>query len=188
MLTEEINKCIEVLKQGGVILYPTDTVWGIGCDATNKNAVEKIFKIKQREESKALIVLVDRAEMLNKYVREIPAIAWDLMEVADKPLTIIYDGALNFAPNVISEDGSAGIRITNDEFCKKLIYKFGKPVVSTSANITGESTPQNFHEINPDIVKLVDYAVNWKQNELVPKKPSSIIKVKENGVFEIIRK
>lgn len=188
MMVEEINKCIEVLKSGGTILYPTDTIWGIGCDATNKNAVEKIFKIKQREESKTFIVLVDRIEMLNKYIKEVPAIAWDLIETTDTPLTIIYDGAINLAPNAIAEDGSIAIRITSDEFCKKLIYRLGKPIVSTSANTSGESTPQNFMEVNPYILKAVDHVVEWRQNDLSKSIPSSIIRIKENGEFKIIRK
>src|SRR5436305_1293040 len=130
-MQNEINKTLEVLKAGGLILYPTDTIWGIGCDATNEEAVKKIYKLKKREESKSLIVLVNEPSMLNIYVEEVPAVAWDLIEFAEYPLTIIYPGAKKLASNIIANDGSAGIRVVNDEFCKRLIYKFQKPIVST---------------------------------------------------------
>ncbi len=184
----DIQKCLEVLRTGGILLYPTDTIWGIGCDATNEKAVENIFAIKQRQESKSLILLVSDDGMLNRFVKNIPEVAWDLMEVSDSPITIIYDGGRGLAKNVFAEDGSIGVRKTNDEFCQRLIHKFGKPIVSTSANISGEPAPQNFSEIKEEIKQSVDYVVNWRQNELGNSKPSSIIKLKENGEIKIIRK
>ncbi|MEO8149187.1 MAG: L-threonylcarbamoyladenylate synthase [Bacteroidia bacterium] len=186
-MENDIQKCLEVLRKGGVILYPTDTVWGIGCDAKNEKAVQRIFEIKKRTDSKSLIILVDHENQLNKYVREVPAIAWDLIELAEDPLTIIYDDAGSMAPNVFAEDGSVGIRICKDEFCKKLIYKFGKPIVSTSANISGERWPENFSQITDEIKNAVDYVVTWRQNEMKKSKPSKIIKLKVNGEFKIIR-
>ena len=187
-MEEEIRKALEVLRTGGTILYPTDTIWGIGCDATNEKAVEKIFAIKQRQESKSLIILVSDDGMLNRFVKNIPALAWDLMEVTETPLTIIYDGGRGLAKNVFAEDGSIGVRKVSDDFCQRLIHKFGKPIVSTSANITGEPAPQNFSEIKGEIKQSVDYIVNWKQNEIANAKASSIIKLKENGEIKIIRK
>ena len=187
MFEQEVKKAIEVLRVAGTILYPTDTVWGIGCDATNKEAVEKIFSIKKREDSKSMIVLVSDEGMLNRFVKEVPSLAWDLIDVTEKPLTIIYDGVRGLAPNIIAQDGSAGIRVATDEFCKKLIYKFGKPIVSTSANISGEQTPQNFYNIKDEILNSVDYVVNWRQDEYEKANPSSIIKLKLNGEFVIIR-
>lgn len=188
MFEQEIQKALEVLKNGGTILYPTDTVWGIGCDATNKDAVEKIFKIKKREESKSLIALVSDEGMLNRYVKEVPELAWELIDVSDKPLTIIYDTVRGLASNVMAEDGSAGIRVTSDEFCKKLIYKFGKPIVSTSANTSGDPSPGNFGNISEEIIKAVDHVVNLRQHEYQNANPSSVIKLKANGEFSIIRK
>jgi L-threonylcarbamoyladenylate synthase len=188
MMEEEIKKALEVLKAGGTILYPTDTVWGIGCDATNKEAVAKVFRIKQREESKSLIVLVDNDQKLNKYLNDVPAMAWDLIEFTEKPLTIIYPGARGLAQNAIGDDGSVGIRLTKDEFCKKLIYKFNKPIISTSANISGEPTPRNFSEIPEAIKKSVDYVVNLRQQEIDSPPPSTIIQLQMNGEFRIIRK
>lgn len=188
IMEEEIKKALEVLKEGGTILYPTDTVWGIGCDATNKDAVAKVYKIKEREESKSLIVLLDNEQKLNKYLNDVPGVAWDLIEFTEKPLTIIYPGARGLAPNAIAEDGSVGIRITKDEFCKKLIYKFNKPIISTSANISGKPTPRNFSEIPDAIKKGVDYVVNYRQHEKNNPPPSTIIQLQMNGEFKIIRK
>jgi L-threonylcarbamoyladenylate synthase len=187
-MEQEIIKALEVLKAGGTILYPTDTVWGLGCDATNSEAVDKIFKIKQRSESKSLIVLVDNEQKLNKYLEDVPAMAWDLIEFTEKPLTIIYPGARGLAPNAIAEDGSVAIRLTKDEFCKKLIGKFNKPIISTSANISGQPTPSSFREISPGILNSVDHVVNWRQNETNNPPPSTIIKLAMNGEFTIIRK
>ncbi len=187
-MIEEINKALEVLKEGGLILYPTDTIWGIGCDATNEKAVKKIYALKKREESKSLIVLVNEPSMLNIYVEEVPAVAWDLIEFAEHPLTIIYPGAKKLASNVIAPDGSAGMRVVNDEFCKKLIYKFRKPIVSTSCNISGDPAPLLFEEIPSTILDGVDYIVNLRQNDYKTSKPSTIIKFEPNGVFKFIRK
>ncbi len=186
-MNEEIAKALEVLNAGGIILYPTDTIWGIGCDATNEEAVQKIFKLKQREESKSLIVLVNEPMMLNLYVEEVPAVAWDLVEFAEHPLTIIYPGAKKLAPSVIAADGSAGIRVASDDFCKRLIYKFRKPIVSTSSNISGDPAPELFGQISSAILDGVDYIVNLRQNERASK-PSTIIKFEPNGVFKFIRK
>ena len=186
-IKDEINKCVDILKRGGIILYPTDTIWGIGCDATNENAVSKIFALKKRSDSKSMIVLLDNEVKLQSYINEIPEVAWDLIEFAEKPLTIIFDGAKNLAKNVIAEDGSVGIRITKDEFCKALIEKFRKPVVATSANISGNPSPGSFAAIDQTIVDGVDYVVNLQQ-EGSNSSPSTIIRLKSNGRFEFVRK
>ena len=186
-IADEVKKCIEVMRAGGVILYPTDTVWGIGCDATNADAVKKVFEIKKRCDSKAMLLLVDSADRLARYVGNVPSVVWDLIELSDKPLTIIYDGARNLAPNLIAEDGSVGIRVTGEMFSKELCYRFQKAVVSTSANISGDETPNNFSEISPEIINAVDYVVNYKQLEKGKAKSSSIIKLTENGTVTIIR-
>ena len=191
----EIQKCLVVLRSGGTILYPTDTIWGIGCDATNEKAVEKVFAIKQRTESKSLIALVSDDGMLNRFVKDVPELAWDLIELNNdeddfeehKPLTIIYDAGRGFAKNVLAADGSIGVRMASDDFCKRLIHKFAKPIVSTSANISGAVAPHNFSEIADEIIKTVDYVVAWRQNETGNAKPSSIIRLKTNGEFKIIR-
>lgn len=186
-MENEIKNAIEVLNKGGIILYPTDTIWGIGCDATNKDAVSRIYKIKDREDSKSMLVLIDNENRLQQYIKEVPEIAYQLIEVADKPLTIIYPGAKNLADNLIAEDGSIGIRISNDEFCTKLLGKFRKPLVSTSANISGEKSPATFMEIKEEIRNKVDYIVNWRQNYKKQRIPSSIIKIGVGGEIEIIR-
>ena len=187
-MEEEIQNALAVLRKGGTILYPTDTVWGIGCDARNKDAVAKVFKIKQRAEYKSMVTLVCDHTMLNRYVKDVPEVAWDLIEAADSPLTIIYPDGRMLAQNIIAADGSVGIRIIKDEFCKNLIHKFGKPIVSTSANISGENAPTAFNDIKLDIVNKVDYIVNLRQKEKNDTKPSTIIKVAMNGEFKIIRK
>jgi L-threonylcarbamoyladenylate synthase len=184
---EEIKRCIDVLKSGGLILYPTDTIWGIGCDATNASAVQKVYELKKRDDSKALIVLLDDAGKLNRYVREVPEVAWDLIDNADRPITIVYPGVLNLAKNLMSADGTAAIRITSDEFCKQLIFKFGKPLVSTSANISGEAFGGRFQDVSDDILKGVDHIVDLHKNRPVGM-PSSIIKLDLGGKFEIIRR
>ena len=186
-IADEAKKCVDIMRKGGVILYPTDTVWGIGCDATNPEAVKRVYDIKRRQDSKALLLLVDSADRLARYVGDVPAVAWDLIELTTKPLTIIYDGARNLAPNLIAEDGSVGIRVTNELFSKELCYRFQKAVVSTSANISGEETPNNFSEISPEIINAVDYVVNYKHLEKGKAKSSSIIKLTENGTVTIIR-
>ena len=183
---KEISNALQVLRDGGLILYPTDTVWGIGCDATNAEAVEKVFQLKKRDDNKALICLVADDRMLSKYVKEIPQVAYDLFEVSDDPITIIYDEGQNLAENLIAEDKSIGIRIPDDDFCFQLIRRFGKPIVSTSANVSGKPTPKSFVEIAPHIIKGVDYVVNLHR-EKVSIKPSSIIKLSANGRIKIIR-
>ncbi|NLC50382.1 MAG: threonylcarbamoyl-AMP synthase [Bacteroidales bacterium] len=187
-MNEDIKKAIEVLKEGGIILYPTDTIWGIGCDATNEEAVEKLYAIKQRDKSKSMLILLDNPVKLQTYIQEVPDIAWDLIDLTDKPLTIILDGAKNLATNLISNDGSIGIRITAEDFSRELCMRFRKPIVSTSANITGQPTPQSFNQIDPQILELVDYVVEYRQNEMSKQTPSSIIKLEANGNINIIRK
>ena len=186
-IADEAKKAVEVMRKGGVILYPTDTVWGIGCDATNPEAVKRVYEIKRRTDSKALLLLVDSADRLARYVSGVPAVAWDLIELTDKPLTIIYDGARNLAPNLIAEDGSVGIRVTSELFSKELCYRFQKAVVSTSANISGEPTPANFSEISQEIIDAVDYVVNYKQLDMGRPKASSIIKLGADGTVAIVR-
>ena len=186
--SSEIVNAIKVLSEGGIILYPTDTIWGIGCDATNDEAVKKIFLLKKRSESKSMIVLLDQESKLLSYVKQVPEVAWDLIEFAEKPMTIIYDGAKNIAPHVIAEDGSVGIRVTKDEFCKRLIGKFRKPIVSTSANISGKDVPEGFEKIDPAIISGVDYVVNLRQNEKNNSSASTIIKLGLHGEIKIIRK
>lgn len=185
---EEIKKIVEVLEAGGIILYPTDTVWGIGCDATNAEAVQKIYALKNREDSKSMLLLTDSMAKVQAYVQEIPDVAWDLVDCADKPLTIIYPQGKNIATNLLAQDGSIGIRITNEPFSKRLCERFKKPIVSTSANISGEPTPAFFAEISDKIKNGVDYVVHAKQNETEKKQPSSIIKFEKNGTFVLIRR
>ena len=187
-MNEDLKKAIEVLKEGGIILYPTDTIWGIGCDATNEVAVEKLYAIKQREKGKSMLILLDNPVKLQSYVQEVPEIAWDLIDLTDKPLTIIFNGAKNLAPNLINSDRTIGVRITSEDFSRELCKRFRKPIVSTSANITGKASPQNFNQIDPEIIELVDYVVEYRQNEMFKQTPSSIIKLAANGSIEIIRK
>lgn len=175
------------MNRGGVILYPTDTVWGIGCDATNEEAVRRVYEIKRRADSKAMLVLVDSAVKVDFYVREVPDVAWDLMELSTKPLTIIYEGARNLASNLLAADGSVGIRVTSEEFSKRLCQQFRKAIVSTSANVSGEPSPANFSEVSEEIKSAVDYVVNFRQEEMDHPKPSSIIKLGQGGLIKIIR-
>ena len=175
------------MREGAVILYPTDTIWGIGCDATNEDAVRRVYEIKQRQDSKAMLVLVDSSVKVDFYVRDVPEVAWDLIELADKPLTIIYSGARNLAANLLAEDGSVGIRVTNEDFSKRLCQQFRKAIVSTSANISGQPSPKNFSEISEEVKSAVDYIVGYRQEEMSNPKPSSIIKLDKGGVIKIIR-
>lgn len=175
------------MREGGVILYPTDTIWGIGCDATNEDAVRRVYEIKQRQDSKAMLVLVDSSVKVDFYVRDVPEVAWDLIALADKPLTIIYSGARNLAANLLAEDGSVGIRVTNEDFSKRLCQQFRKAIVSTSANISGQPSPKNFSEISEEVKSAVDYIVGYRQEEMSNPKPSSIIKLDKGGVIKIIR-
>ena len=203
---EDIRNAVETMRRGGVILYPTDTVWGIGCDATNAEAVKRVYEIKQRDDSKALICLVDSDARMQRYFRNVPDVAWQLIDsltggqahcVVDtsqcacppvRPTTLILDGAINLAQNLIAEDGSVGMRITNEPFSKELCFRFQKAIVSTSANISGEPAAQNYGDIDPRIIEAVDYVCWSRRQEHKPHTPSSIIKLKENGEVTVIRK
>lgn len=183
----DIVQCLKTLSAGGLILYPTDTVWGIGCDATNADAVKKVYQLKHRDDSKAMIVLIDSADHLDHYVVDVPMIARELIDVAVKPLTIIYEGAYNLAPNVLGDQDSVGIRIPNDEFCHRLCERFGKPIVSTSANVSGHPTAKTFADIDASIVQGVDYAVQYRRDDTSRHQPSNIILLSRDGTFKIIR-
>ncbi|MEJ5994332.1 L-threonylcarbamoyladenylate synthase [Pedobacter sp. Du54] len=184
----EINNALQALKSGGVILYPTDTVWGLGCDATNEEAAAKINAIKGRATDKSFIVLLNSANQLPSYVTEIPDVAYELIEYTENPLTIIFSGAKNLAKNVINADGTVGIRVVEHAFCEQLLQRFRRPITSTSANISGQPTPQFFDEISQEIIDAVDYVVDFEQELRIPKKPSTIIKLGPSGQFEFIRK
>lgn len=186
-IQKTINIALKYLKQGKIILYPTDTVWGIGCDATDENAVRKIYKLKQRDESKSLIILVDSLEMLQSIIHDIPDTALKLIQNTKIPTSIIYSNPSNLAKNVIAKNNTVAIRISQDEFCKKLISSFGKPIVSTSANISGTDTPTCFEEIQPKILQNVDYIVNLHQDKRNPKS-SQIIMIMKDGSLKILRK
>lgn len=184
---EDLKQSLKVLKEGGVILYPTDTIWGLGCDATNSSAVEKIFKIKSRPETTSLIILVNGESMVERYVKDIPETAFQITEVSDKPLTIIYPEGKNLAPGVCSEDGSVGIRICIDPFCHELITRFRKPIVSTSANLSGRPSPGHFGEIDEEIINAADFVVKYRQKDRQKQTVSPVIKIDTNGVFKILR-
>ena len=184
---DDITQAVQVLKEGGLILYPTDTIWGIGCDATNEIAVSRIFALKKRTDTRSMLVLIDSENQLSQYVKEIPGIAWDLIDVADKPLTIIYPGAKNLANNLISNDGSIGIRISKEAFSSDLVKKFGKAIVSTSANISGKISPSTFSDIEPEILEGVNYIVKYRQKENQKAQPSSILRIGLRGEIEILR-
>ena len=189
---EDIRLAVETMRKGGVILYPTDTVWGIGCDATNAEAVKRVYAIKQRDDSKALICLVDSDARMQRYFRQVPDVAWQLIdslkESDAKPTTLILDDAVNLAENLIAEDGSVGMRITNEPFSKELCFRFQKAIVSTSANISGEPAAQNYGDIDPRILEAVDYVCWSRRQEHEPHQPSSIIRLRQNGEVSIIRK
>ncbi len=185
---DDIREAVRVMRAGGLILYPTDTVWGIGCDANNEDAVRKVYELKRRSDSKALIVLTDHLAKLERVVEEVPEVAYDLIEVSEKPLTIIYSGAKNLAKNLIAEDGSVGIRLTKEAFSKALCEAFRMPIVSTSANISGEPTAHSYDEISEEIKNGVDYIVKYRQKDKLKSEPSSIIKLETGGVVTIIRK
>ncbi len=186
-MKEDISKAVETLKDGGVILYPTDTIWGIGCDATNPDAVAKLNELKHRSINKSMIILLENPAMLYSYVEQIPEMAWDLVELTTKPLTIIYPKAKNLAPALIAADGSIGIRIVKHAFCQRLIQAFRKPIVSTSANITGKPFPKSFSEIDSEIVNGVDYIVPSIYDEGNPPIPSGIISLGTGGEVKVIR-
>lgn len=183
----EIDNALEVLRKGGTILYPTDTVWGIGCDATNPKAADKIYKLKKREEHKTMIILLDKKEKLKHYVDHLPDITFDLINSIEAPTTIIYANARNLAKNVIAKDGTVAIRIVQDEFCQSLIKDFEKPIVSTSANLSGEPTPLMLSNINPEIYDYVDYVVKLRTKSINKIKPSTIIRLHDDGEYQIIR-
>lgn len=187
-MQDDIKKACDILKKGGIILYPTDTIWGIGCDATNEEAVKRIYELKQRDDSKSMLVLLDNPAKLQAYVKDVPDIAWDLIDLSDKPLTIIYDGAKNLASNLIAPDGSIGIRITAETFSMELCRQFRKPIVSTSANISGEPSPASFSQIGQFIREGVDYIVTYRQKEQRKVQPSGIVKLGKDGSIIIIRK
>lgn len=184
---EDIKNAIDVMNRGGVILYPTDTIWGIGCDATNEEAVRRVFEIKRRNDAKALISLVDSEAKIEFYVREVPEVAWQLMEVAERPLTIIYDGARNLAPNLMAEDGSAAIRVTHEEFSRNLCMRMRRAIVSTSANISGQPSPRRFQDIAPEILDAVDYVCTSRRDESQNPPASNIIKLGVGGEVKVIR-
>ena len=184
---EDIRRAIEVMTQGGIILYPTDTIWGLGCDATNPEAVKRIYEIKQRTDAKALISLVDSETKVQFYVKEVPEVAWDVMELSEKPMTVVFDGGRNLAPNLLAEDGSVAIRITKEAFSKELCMRMKRAVVSTSANISGQPAPRCFSEISEEIKKAVDYICTSRQDEPPTQTASSIIKLGAGGEVTIIR-
>ncbi len=187
-IAEDIRTAVQTLRKGGLILYPTDTIWGIGCDASNEDAVRRIFQLKQREDSKTMICLVDNANRMQRYLRQVPDVAWDLVEFAEKPLTLILDGAVNLAPSLIAEDGSVGIRVTRENISHELCYRYERAIVSTSANISGAPSPSCFAEISDEIKNGVDYIMLSRQNDLSKGKPSQIIKLGLDGQIQIIRK
>ncbi|MFQ3174990.1 MAG: L-threonylcarbamoyladenylate synthase [Flavobacterium sp.] len=186
-LSEEVHKAYEIIKEGGIILYPTDTVWGIGCDATNTEAVAKIYKLKQRSETQSMIVLTNGERMMYNVFKEVPEVAWQIMDLSENPTTIILDQPRNVAPNLIATDNTLGIRIVKEPFCFKLMEKMKKPLVSTSANISGQPSPKSFKEINPEIIKGVDYVVNLHRDKIAGK-PSTIIKLTNDAQVKVIRK
>ena len=187
-MSADISRAVETMRRGGVILYPTDTVWGLGCDPANPEAVERIFKIKRRADAKALITLVDNLARLERIVESVPEVAEQLIEVSVEPITIIYDRGVNVAPNLTAEDGSIGVRVTREAFSSELCKRMRSAVVSTSANISGEPTPMSFGEISPEILEAVDYVCESRRDELPAAKSSSIIKISDGGLFKIIRK
>ncbi|MDR2791876.1 MAG: threonylcarbamoyl-AMP synthase [Tannerellaceae bacterium] len=186
-MTEDIANACRTLQGGGLILYPTDTIWGIGCDATNNEAVRRVYALKRRTAHKSMLVLMDSPDKLGIYVESVPDIAYDLIEAADKPLTLIFSGAQNLSPELVDEDGSIGVRITREAFSQALCHRFGRPIVSTSANISGEVFPSTFDDIPESIRKGVDYIVRYRQEDTTEAQPSGIIKLGEGGLFRIIR-
>ena len=187
MIESEIKITADIISAGGIVLYPTDTIWGIGCDATNPESIQKIHHIKQRTDSKSMLVLVNSISMLEDYLETVPSLALDIIEEAEKPSTIIYPGARNLAANLLAPDGSVGIRLTSDPFCRKLIENTGLPIVSTSANISGDPSPDTFLEISTFIREQVDYVVKWRQDDTVPSTPSAILKLEMDGTITTLR-
>ncbi|WPU95859.1 L-threonylcarbamoyladenylate synthase [Mucilaginibacter sabulilitoris] len=188
MLKDEVAKALKVLQEGGIILYPTDTIWGIGCDATNTEAVQKIYRLKQRDEAKSMIILLDTENKLESYVSDVNPLAYDLIEYAENPLTLVMPGAKNVSPALIAVDGSIAIRVTGNQFCQQLIQRLRKPLVSTSANISGKPSPQYFSQIDQEVIDGVDYVVDIDQHSKEIKNPSTIMKLAPDGTFEFIRR
>ena len=188
MLRDEVNKAYEIIKDGGIILYPTDTIWGLGCDATNAEAVEKIIKLKGRSQDKSLIILLDSENKIESYVSDVPEIVYELIEYAENPLTIVFSNAKNLAENVINQDKSIGIRVAKHPFCQQLIQRLRKPIVSTSANISGEKSPKYFSQISEEIINGVDLVIDFEQDDVTEKTPSTIMKLEANGCFTFIRR
>ncbi len=186
-LTEEVNKSVTLLRQGKILLYPTDTVWGIGCDATNAKAVDRIFKLKNRQEQKSMIVLLADKEKIKEYVQEVPSIAYDLIENAASPITLVYGKAKNLPKNLVASDGSIAIRVVKGDYCVEVIRSLGKPLVSTSANISGEPAPLTFDQISEAIKQKVDYVVEVHRSRIRAVRPSTVLKLEENGTFTVIR-
>ncbi len=187
MINKEVHRAGKEVLSGGIILYPTDTIWGLGCDAQNRDSIQRIYRIKQRTDSKGMLVLVNSIAMLEKYVVTLPPKAMELLERAEKPTTIIYPGGRNLAINLLAPDGSIGIRISKDPFCKQLIEFTGRPIVSTSANISGDPSPALFSQVKSKIREQVDYVVDWRQDELSPSAPSVIIKLEKDGSITTLR-
>jgi L-threonylcarbamoyladenylate synthase len=188
MLKDEVAKAFKIVQDGGIILYPTDTIWGIGCDAANTEAVKKIYHLKQRDEAKSMIILLDTDNKLQSYVNDVPELAYDLIQYAENPLTLIIPGAKNISPALIANDGSIGIRVSNHPFCQQLIQRLRRPLVSTSANISGKPSPQYFSQIDAEIINGVDYVVDIDQHSMEIKNPSTIMRLEPNGKFEFIRR
>src|SRR3978361_1050822 len=188
MLKDEVAKALKVIQDGGIILYPTDTIWGIGCDATNTEAVQKIYRLKRRDEAKSMIILLDTENKLESYISDVNPLAYDLIEYAENPLTLVMPGAKNSSPALIGSDGSIGIRIAKHPFCQQLIQRLRRPLVSTSANISGKASPQYFSQIDPEIIDGVEYVVDVDQYDMEIKTPSTIMKLAPDGKFEFIRR
>lgn len=187
-MKKEIEKAVQILNKGGTILYPTDTIWGIGCDATNPDAVSKIYEIKKRSKNKSMIILLENVNRIYSYVKYVPEIAIDIAEISEKPITIIYPNAKNLAKNLPAKDGSIGIRIVKDHFCRKLLQKFRRPIVSTSANLSGKKSALYFENISDEIKNSVDYIVDYKQDDNSKKQSSSVIKIGIKNEISVIRK
>lgn len=186
-ITPDLESCLRTLRDGGLILYPTDTIWGIGCDATSDEAVRRVYALKQRADHKAMLTLVDSTSRIGSYVDTIPDIAWDLVELSERPLTIIYPRARNLAPSLLGPDGSIGIRVTRERFSHALCERFRRPIVSTSANLSGEASPKCFNEISDEVIRGVDYVVHYRRTDLTPARPSGILLLGADGTIKVIR-
>lgn len=186
-MMDDVRRCAEILRKGGVLVYPTDTIWGIGCDATDSEAVRRIYSLKKRSDSKAMIILVDSVEMLERYIDGIPEVAYQLIEAAVTPMTIVYDKGIGIAPELLAEDGSIGIRLTSDPFCKALCRALRHPIVSTSANISGSPSARFYSDISEEIISGADCVAHWRRNDRSVSAPSSVIKLSAGGEIKILR-